>query len=216
VATPTATASPPATSTSSGPGWWLFLTGLVAGLLHRSPEPTPAAGTPAPAATSTSISPWWWLLVAAIVVALLVGGVLLWRRRRRRTTWSDEMGRVTTELRWADEQLIPSMLAAHTVAEFARTWSSGRPRLVAADQELYGLARRAPDEARAASIAELREAIAGVMSSVDAEAALTSMAPDELRAARADVERARSRFSAALDAAEGKPTPVSPEPIKPA
>jgi len=188
----------------------------VAGLLHRSPEPTPAAGAPAPADTSTSISPWWWLLVAAVVVALVVGGALLWRRRRRRTTWSDEMSRVTTELRWADEQLIPSMLGAHTVAEFAQTWNDGRPRLVAADQQLYGLARRAPDETRAASVAELREAIAGLLTAVDAEAALTSMASGELRTARADVERARSTFSAALDRAEGKPKPASPEPVAPA
>jgi hypothetical protein len=154
--------------------------------------------------------------VAAIVVALVVAGVLLWRRRRRRTTWSDEMSRAITELRWADEQLVPSMLAAHTVAEFARIWNGGRPRLVAADQELYGLARRAPDEASAASIAELREAIAGLLGAVDAEAALTSMASEELRTARADVERARSRFSAALDAAEGRPAPASPEPVTPA
>jgi hypothetical protein len=215
-ATPAATASPEASSTSSAPGWWLFVTGVVAGLLHRSPAPAPATGTTAPADTSTSISPWWWLLVAAIVMALAVGGALLWRRRKRRKTWSDEMAHVTTELRWADEQLIPGMLAARTVAEFTRAWSGGRPRLVAADQQLFGLARRTPDEPSAASIAELRDAIAGLLRAVDAEAALTSMASEELRTARAEVERARSRFAAALDAAEGKPKPASPEPVAPA
>jgi hypothetical protein len=126
------------------------------------------------------------------------------------------MSRVLTELRWADEQLVPSMLEAQSVAAFARAWSGGRPRLVTADQQLYGLARRAPDETGAASIAELREAIAGLLGAVDTEAALTSMASEELRAARADVERARTRFAAALDAAEGKPTPASPEPVTPA
>src|SRR5215472_10672663 len=35
-ATPTATASPTTGSTSNAPGWWLFLTGVVAGLAHRS------------------------------------------------------------------------------------------------------------------------------------------------------------------------------------
>jgi hypothetical protein len=194
----------------------VFLTGVVAGLLHRSSAPTPETGTTAPADTSTSISPWWWLLVAAIAVALVVAGVLLWRRRRRRTTWSDEMRQVTTELRWADEQLIPSMLGAHTVTEFAQAWSGGRPRLVAADQQLYAVARRAPDETTAASVAELREAIAGLLVAVDAESALTSLDSEGLRSARADVERARSRFSAALDAAEGKPSPASPEPVTPA
>jgi hypothetical protein len=145
------------------------------------------------------------------VMALAVGGALLWRRRKRRKTWSDEMAHVTTELRWADEQLIPGMLAARTVAEFTRAWSGGRPRLVAADQQLFGLARRTPDEPSAASIAELRDAIAGLLRAVDAEAALTSMASEELRTARA-----RSRFAAALDAAEGKPKPASPEPVAPA
>jgi len=192
------------------------VTGAVAGLLRRSPTPAPPGAAATPADTSTSISPWWWLLVVAIVVGLAVGGALLWRRRRRRRTWSEELGRVTTELRWADEQLIPSMLVARTVAEFAQAWSGGRPRLVAADQDLYGLARRAPDEARAASIAELREAIAGLMAAVDAEAGLASEDSAELRAARADVERTRLRFSAALDAAEGRPNPVSPEPPTPA
>jgi hypothetical protein len=188
----------------------------VAGLVHRSTTPSPAPGATAPAESSTSISPWWLLLVAAVVVALAVGGVLLWRRRRTRKTWSDEMSHVTTELRWADEQLIPSVLVSGTVAQFAQVWSDGRPRLVAADQQLFGLARRAPDETSAASIAELREAIAGLLRAVDAEAALTSMGSDELRAARAEVERARSRFSAALDAAEGRPKPASPEPVAPA
>lgn len=84
---------------------------------------------------------------------------------------------------------------------------------MAADQELYGLAGRAPDATRAASIAELRSAISGLMGAVDAEAGLTSTDPDALRAARADVERTRSDFSAALDAAEGRPKPASPESV---
>jgi hypothetical protein len=169
--------------------------------------------TAAPATTSTaSISPWWWLLVAAIVVALVVGGVLLWRRRSARQDWTEELGRVVTELRWANDQLIPGMFAARTAREFAQSWKDGRPRLVAADQELYGLAQRAPDETGAASIARLRSATAGLMSAVDGEAGLTSEDPEALRAARADVERARSEFSAALDAAEGKPQPAAPEP----
>ena len=150
--------------------------------------------------------------MAAIVVALAVGGVLLWRRRSARKDWAEELGRVVTELRWANDQLIPGMLAAHTAREFAQAWTDGRPRLVAADQQLYALAQRAPDETGAASIAQLRTATAGLTSAVDAEAGLTSEDPDALRAARADVERARSGFSAALDAAEGKPQPAAPEP----
>jgi hypothetical protein len=189
----------------------VFLTGVAAGLLRQSPAATPPAGAAQPA-SPTSISPWWWLLPAAIVTGLAIGGALLWRRRRARKAWADEMGQVTTELRWANDQLIPSMLAAHTAGEFARAWTDGRPRLVAADQQLYSLARRAPDEARAASIRELRTAIAGLMVAVDAEAGLTSTDPDALRAARAGVEGARAALSSALDAAEGTPRPASPEP----
>jgi len=152
------------------------------------------------------------VLVAAIVVGLAVGGVLLWRRRSARMSWTGELGQVTTELRWANDQLLPGMLAAHTAGEFRQAWTDGRPRLVAADQRLYGLALRAPDEAGTASIGELRTALAGLMEAVDGEAGLTSADPDALRAARADVERARTGFSAALDAAEGKPKPATPEP----
>jgi hypothetical protein len=52
------------------------------------------------------------------------------------------------------------------------------------------------------------------MGAVDGEAGLTSADPDALRAARADVERARTELSAALDAAEGKPKPATPEPSR--
>jgi hypothetical protein len=168
--------------------------------------------TAAPATSSTSISPWWWLLVAAIVVGLGVGGALLWRRRSARRNWAGELGKVTTELRWANEQLVPSMLTARTAGEFGQAWAAGRPRLVAADQQLYGLARRAPDGSEAAAVGELRSAMAGLMGAIDGEAGLTSTDPEALRAARAEVERARSVFAAALDAAEGTPRPASPEP----
>jgi hypothetical protein len=186
------------------------VTGLVGALTGQStPTPSPSDGAPPP--SSTPISPWWWLLLVAIVAGLVAGAVLLWRRRGRRKTWSDELARVTTELRWADDQLIPGMLTAPTAAEFARAWNDGRPRLVAADQQLYGLAQRAPEETGAATVAELRSAIAGLTAAVDAEAGLSSADPEELRAARAGVERARSAFAAALDAAEGTPRPVTPE-----
>ena len=152
------------------------------------------------------------MLLAAVVVALVVGGVLLWRRRRARRSWAGEVDRVTTELRWANDQLVPSLLTAPTAGVYAQAWSDGRPRLVAADQELYGLARRAPDETRAASVAGLRPAIAGLIAAIDAEASLETTDPDERRAARAGVERARSEFAAALDVSEEKPQPAAPEP----
>jgi hypothetical protein len=145
----------------------------------------------------------------AIVVGLAAGGALLWRRRGARTAWARELGRVLTELRWADDQLVPGILAAPTAGQLAQVWTDGRPRLVAADEELYGLAGRAPDETRAASIRDLRAAIAGLMAAVDAEAGLTATGPDALRSARAAVERARAAFSAALAAAEGAPKPAA-------
>jgi cytochrome P450 len=55
---------------------------------------------------------------------------------------------------------------------------------------------------------ELRTAVAGLMAAVGPGSA----DPDALRVARAGVERARAAFSAALDAAEGKPKRASPEP----
>jgi hypothetical protein len=148
-------------------------------------------------------------LVAAIVAGLVVVGVLLWRRRGLKT-WNDELGKATAELRWVDGELIPGMLAAHTTVEFTRAWTDGRSRLVAADQQLFGLAARAPDETRSASVTRLRKAIGGLISAVDAEVGLASTHPDALRAARADVERARSEFSLALNAAEGNPRRADP------
>jgi hypothetical protein len=83
---------------------------------------------------------------------------------------------------------------------------------VAADQQLFALAGRTSDWTRSASLSRLRTAIAGLMRAVDAEAASTSTDPEALRALRADVERARSQFSAALDEAAGTRRPTGSEP----
>jgi hypothetical protein len=151
-------------------------------------------------------------LVAVIVAALAVAGVLILRHRAALNAWNTELGNTISELRWVDDQLIPSMLAARTATEFARAWTDGRPRLVAADQQLYALAGRTSDWTRSASLSRLRTAIAALMRAVDAEASSTSTEPEALRAARADVERARSQFSAALNETAGTPRPTGPEP----
>ncbi|MDQ6772189.1 MAG: hypothetical protein M3024_04255 [Candidatus Dormibacteraeota bacterium] len=147
-----------------------------------------------------SISPWWWLLAAIVLVGLVVGGVLLARSRSRRQAWTGQLAKLATDLRWVERDLMPWLMSAATAAEFVRIWTDGRSRLVAADQQLYGLLDQAPDAASTTSVTGLRAAIAGLIGAVDAEAALTAEAgPDALRLARSVVERARAAFTAALD-----------------
>ena len=174
------------------------------------PATAPAA-TAAPAEGSTTISPWWWLLVAAIVVAAGAATVLILRHRGAQNAWNGELQTTITELRWVEDQLIPGMLAAPTAAEFTQAWTDGRPRLVAADQQLFVLAGRTSDWQKSASLSRLRTAISSLMHAVDAEARSTSTDPAALRAARAEVERARSQFSAMLDEAAGTPQPTGPK-----
>jgi hypothetical protein len=164
--------------------------------------PQPSAS---PAAGSVPISPWWWVAIAAALIGLAIGGVVIWRRLAARNAWQDQVTKVTTELRWVDEQLIPGMLAAPTAAAFAQAWTDGRPRLVAADQQLFALGRSAPDDTRSGSVSRLRSAVGELIRAIDVEAGLTSPDPDALRAARAAVERARLEFSSALDAVEPSP-----------
>ena len=124
--------------------------------------------------------------------------------------WGAELNTTINELRWVEDQLIPGMLAAPTAAEFTQAWTDGRPRLVAADQELFVLAGRTSDWKKSSSLSRLRTAIANLMRAVDGEARSTSTDPEALRAARGDVERARSQFSAALDETAGTPPPTGP------
>jgi hypothetical protein len=140
--------------------------------------------------------------IAAAVIGLAVAGVAVWRRQAARGSWQDELRKVTTELRWVDEQLIPLMLSAPTAAAFAQAWTDGRPRLIAADQQLFALGRSSPDDTRSTSVSRLRSAVGELIRAIDAEAGLGSPDPDALRAARAAVERARSELTSALDAIE--------------
>jgi hypothetical protein len=162
-----------------------------------APQPTVS-----PAAGSVPISPWWWVAIAAALIGLAIGGVVVWRRLAARNAWQAQLASVATELRWVDEQLIPGMLAAPTAAAFTQAWTDGRPRLIAADQQLFALGRSAPDDTRSGSVSRLRSAVGGLIRAIDVEAGLTSPDPDALRAARAAVERARLEFSSALDAVE--------------
>ena len=133
------------------------------------------------------------------MAALAIAGVLILRHRAALNAWNSELLATITDLRWVEDQLIPGMLAAHTAAEYTQAWTDGRPRLVAADQQLFALAGRTSDWTKSASLSRLRTAIAGLTRAVDVEASSASTDPEALRAARADVEGARSEFTTALN-----------------
>jgi hypothetical protein len=148
--------------------------------------------------------------VLILAVGLIVG---LWVRSRRRSphpSWDAEVQRAVTDLRWVQNELVPSVLRAPSSGEFAQIWTDGRPRLVAADQRVYGLAEKAPDPDHAAALDQLRASLEALTGDLDIEAHLAETATvDMFRAARAAVEQSLTEFSAALDAVDVRTSSAS-------
>jgi len=174
-------------------------------------EPTPTATPPSsdatePVATETDGPPAWvWLLLLLLAIGLI--GVIVWAARRssRRKTWDAQMGSARTEADWALQSLLPAMLAAPSAVEFQQAWTGGRDRFLAVDRSLFELTETAPDDARRTNAGDLKTGFDGLRQALDAEAALSAAggSPDDLRAARAGVERARSTLANAATATPG-------------
>lgn len=115
--------------------------------------------------------PWWvWLLLAVAVLGLVVGLLLLRRSRRREAAWLTLWGELTTEARWIDERVVPSVQDRGVSAQTAAMrWSEGRRRLEALDRRIYDEAFRADTSAHALRLDELSASLVGVRDAVDAE-----------------------------------------------
>ncbi len=149
---------------------------------------------------------WWLLVLLAVVAGLVVAGVL-WSRSRSASKEIDRRFElVRSELTWADEDLLPRVLASPSTAEAAGLWQAGRPRLLVVEEELRQLAVVASSQERQDRARQWRTALASLVTAVDAETSLSPSADSErLRAARAQVEEARRDLMSLLDGADTKP-----------
>ena len=115
--------------------------------------------------------PWWvWALVALAVLGLVLGLVLLSRSRKREAAWQALWGELTTEARWIDERIIPSVQdRAVSASTAAMRWSEGRRRLEALDRRVYDEAFRARTADQGLRLDELSGVLVGLRDAVDAE-----------------------------------------------
>jgi hypothetical protein len=148
---------------------------------------------------------WAWLLLILLAVGLVGVVVAALRRNNRRKAWDVRMNDARTEADWAVQSLLPSMLAAPSAVQFQQAWAGGRERFLAVDRSLFELGEDAPDDARRSNALDLKSAFDGLRQALDAESALaaTGGSPEDLRAARADVEQARSALARAAAGASG-------------
>ena len=142
----------------------------------------------------TESTTWWpWLLL----LLLLVAGLVWWLPRRREAQrvldeWDARLAESRGEATWVEESLVTQVLAMPTSTEAAGVWAAARPRLLAIDESLLALEGSAPDEARRASAAALRDRLARLVEAVGADTgAAPDSTPDDFRARRAAIDTAR-------------------------
>ena len=145
-----------------------------------SSDTTPATTTPSEATSATAstspkdkgkdkakgkdaeddgVPPWvWWLLAAAGLAAAALAAFLVPRARRRKA-WTARMADAEAEATWFARELLPQLQQAASPDEVAGGWQVASGRVVAAEDELTGLATTAPDEAGSARANELRDAV---------------------------------------------------------
>ncbi|TQM64888.1 hypothetical protein [Humibacillus xanthopallidus] len=163
----------------------------------------PAEAAPETTPTSTESTTWWpWLLLLVLAVAGLVW-LLLRRREAKRVLdeWDAKLADSRREATWVEESLVTQVLAMPTATEASQVWTAAGPRLLAIDESLLALEGSAPDEARRASAAALRDRLARLVEAVSADtAAGPDSTPDDFRARRAAIDTARRELRAALAA----------------
>jgi hypothetical protein len=113
------------------------------------------------------------LLAAAAVAVFAVMGA---RRQHARQAWLAQRDGALAESRWLARQLLPAALAAETATARRNIWLASRPRVETLESHLSDVVMSAPVEEQAA-LGRLRDALTGVQSALDADAA--PGAPDD-------------------------------------
>jgi hypothetical protein len=130
----------------------------------------------------------WWLL--GLLVALAVGTVIVLsvRRRRARKAWDAQLAGAVAESTWLAHELLPAALSTENAVTRRDLWLASRPRVDALENRLNETMASAPAD-RLSSLARLRDAVTGVRSTMDADAATAALGDRESVGAARQAQR---------------------------
>lgn len=159
-----------------------------------TPTPTPL---PLPMPVAQPPAFWWvWLIVAAAVIGL---AVYLIGRRRISKDWDRRFEDAREELDWANNQLIPQILATSDPATAGALWQNASSRLTVVEKELGKLGRDGAKDVKKAKADKLRHLLVSLSLAVQAVANLPRGASaEDLSQARVEVESVRTQLHVAL------------------
>jgi hypothetical protein len=126
--------------------------------------------------------------------------VLFVRRRRAREAWETQLAGAVAESTWLAHELLPAALSTENAVTRRDVWLASRPRVDALVNRLNQAMASAPAD-RLGSLAQLRDAVTDVGSTMDADAATALGDRESVGAAR----QAQRQLENALRAFEPRP-----------
>jgi hypothetical protein len=127
--------------------------------------------------------------------------VLSVRRRRARKAWDAQLAGAVAESTWLAHELLPAALSTENAVTRRELWLASRPRVDALGNRLNEAMASAPAD-RLGSLARLRDAVTGVRSTMDADAASAALGDRESVGA---VRQAQRQLEEALRAFQPRP-----------
>ena len=159
------------------------------------------------ASTTTESSAWPWWLLGAVLIAIAVAIPLLLAARRRRNNWNAQIMEATGEIVWFARQLIPQLQGGGSRDQLAGAWQVTQERVSTLEDTLTGLQSTAPSEQEATRARDLRDAVRGARTRIDA-AAETTGTPIDVTTTRYELSEARATLETALVNSEPGHQPV--------
>jgi hypothetical protein len=127
--------------------------------------------------------------------------VLSVRRRRARKAWDAQLAGAVAESTWLAHELLPAALSTENAVTRRDLWLASRLRVDALGNRLNEAMASAPAD-RLGSLARLRDAVTGVRTTMDADAAIAALADRESVGAARQAQR---QLEEALRAFEPRP-----------
>jgi hypothetical protein len=124
------------------------------------------------------------------------------RRRRARKAWDAQLAGVVAESTWLAHELLPAAFSMENAVTRRDVWLASRPRVDALENRLNEAMASAPADGLG-SLARLRDAVTGVRSTMDADAATAALGDREsvgaARQAQRQLEEALRTFESRLE-----------------
>ncbi|HEV8529441.1 MAG TPA: hypothetical protein VGS60_18155 [Actinomycetes bacterium] len=130
----------------------------------------------------------WWLLGLLVALALGTAIVLFVRRRRARKAWETQLAGAVAESTWLAHELLPAALSTENAVTRRDVWLASRPRVGALENRLNQAMASAPAD-RLGSLAQLRDAVTDVGSTMDTDAATAALGDRESVGAARQAQR---------------------------